>query len=216
MSPVDSRDPRLEAEIASILARVSATKLKNPLEALVREIATVRLQTAELKASLQAVDALERLNDLYLPIAKEIGLADHLVDSLVVDMRFPLPPECGLYHLEYDAAGNPFRWTGAEPHSDFKLPLRRTSELHIRIEVPFGVTDEVLASFICAADYVDVPLERRGVAFVGRIPPVPDKLGPTRLRFQTTALVTPTDINPEAPDKRAIGVALSKIVIEPA
>jgi len=84
----------------------------------------------------RALDALGKLNDVSAARPR-FGLKDRLVENFTIDMRFPLPPECGLHGLEYGVDGAAFRWTGAR-RGRVHAALRRDEDLLADLDVPFA------------------------------------------------------------------------------
>ncbi|MGJ3247444.1 MAG: hypothetical protein ACFE0I_15400 [Elainellaceae cyanobacterium] len=118
---------------------------------------------------------------------------------------------------------NSFRWTGPGTLSTLDFPLVARSDLLIRVHISNAIAPDVLESLSLRVNDQPIILDtffRRGLTtvFQGRIPQsvVTTSDRPmTRLTFEVNRTDSPQAINPNSPDRRFVGVALSRLQIFP-
>ncbi|MGJ3254661.1 MAG: hypothetical protein ACFE0J_26540 [Elainellaceae cyanobacterium] len=118
---------------------------------------------------------------------------------------------------------NSFRWTGPGTVSTLDFPLVASSDLLIRVHISNAIAPDVLESLSLRVNDQPIVLDtffRRGLTtvFQGRIPQAVVNTSDrpvTRLTFDVNRTDSPQANNPHSPDRRLVGVALSRLQIFP-
>ncbi|HHP7244655.1 MAG TPA: hypothetical protein ACFE0H_08220, partial [Elainellaceae cyanobacterium] len=118
---------------------------------------------------------------------------------------------------------NSFRWTGPGTLSTLDFPLAASSDLLIRVHITNAIAPDVLESLSLRVNDQPILLDtffKRGLTtvFQGRIPQAAVNTSDrpmTRLAFEVNRTDSPQAINPNSPDRRLVGVALSRLQIFP-
>ena len=200
----------MSQEASTPLARSIRTRLSDgaPLDSLAQELAALHARIEALSAEVRVLKAQRTLRDALLPQAQ---VAYRGLSAARVDAGMPLDESNGLYHIEYDGHGHPFRWTGPAPSFHFDLHLDRSGPLRFTLVAGHGVgqTHEPLRAF---CDGAELPLEMQEAPdrteYAAVLLPR-ETLGLSRLQF-----LVPTTFKPPG-DVRTLGVTFKELLIMP-
>lgn len=140
----------------------------------------------------------------------------------VTDFTFDQPIHGYGWHPRERHAGTWICWTGAasEAWIDLRVPGRGRHTLHCRVS--HVLRPSVLDGLRVSVNGYPLAIRMRAAeATVGveaPVPPeaLPDGDGRARIRFSVTETHRPCDLDPRADDRRQLGIALSRIRVQPA
>jgi len=203
---------KVQAVTAELRALINEN---NVLNSLLELLASQHARVESLEREVSKLRARMHVRDVLLPEARQRYAGR---TTITVDAGLPLRKDQGLYELEYDQLGHPYRWAGPERSFHFDLHLDRTVPLELRIRLgkhPIG-TGEGLR---CFSDDVELPLVRGpSIAFVEFTAVLLPReiLGATRLNFVAAQSFVPKLAEGEAGDSRTLCVLFYELKVAPA
>jgi hypothetical protein len=126
------------------------------------------------------------------------------------------------YKREVNPDHGIFRWSGPETSSTLDLPLAADSDLQIQLEIIMTLAPEALDSLGLDINGNQIPLtsrqnEKGALVYEGIIPRtiLREDQGFTQLNFRVNRTVAPTLLDPASPDDRKLGLAVTRIEVNP-
>lgn len=206
--------PSFGTELRKVRARVDEHRA---LDSLLREVAVLHVgaqqaqaELAALRRELAVLRAFQQARDVVLP-----GLPTAYAGrrSAHIDAGMALPPSFGMYPMERDGEGHPFRWTGPGRHFRFDVHLDRGVPLKFTLRLAYN-SDSRVGMLRAASDGIELPLARVAKAhsseITGFLWPRP-VAGLTRVEFSVEQTFTPKDDQGNVTDQRELGVAFRDI-----
>jgi hypothetical protein len=206
--------PSFGAELRKVRARVDEHRA---LDSLLREVAVLHVgaqqaqtELATLRRELTVLRAFQQARDLVLPGAASAYAGRR---SAHIDAGMALPPAFGMYPMERDGEGHPFRWTGPGRHFRFDVHLDRGVPLKFVLRLAYN-SDSRVGTLRAASDGIELPLIRlikpHSTEFTGFLWPRA-VAGLSRVEFSVEQTFTPKDENGNVTDQRELGVAFRNI-----
>lgn len=144
---------------------------------------------------------------------------DELVHELAYRMDGPHRGVLEWYDVEEDPEHGPFRWTGPATSSSVRLPLAADRDLQLRFRVVNTLAPELLPTLRVTVNGTDIDLQfeadedpARGW-YLATVPSTVLARGArgALLVFHVGRTVTPRETDPQNPDERQLGVAISEV-----
>lgn len=210
-----TRDVSRQAAMATALAADAAGVVERELLATLKHASAGRLRPLQAPGGLQPGDAAN-----YNRIRRGLAPLTPLTTAVDVALAHPLIAGDGWFAPETDARGS-FRWMGQR--ATLTVPIDAQGPLRLRTGVRFHLADDQLAGLRVLA--ADTPLALRwmpdpqgGVWAEASVPVEVARAEPGRVRltFETTRAIVPAEAHPPSPDTRALGLAIARVVLEPA
>ncbi len=190
--------------------------LRGDVAALRSQVTELRGELAKLAERVALYERILQIRDAAFPEAAASELGDApLATRFEIEASQLLPVQDGFHALEWGPEGA-FRWTGPEPRVRFVAWIERRGPLRASLKLfHFGMpaNQHDLALIV---DGLRHPLKRgegEKVLVSPLIPPRPGD-GPTEILIEVAHMHSPQQLG--HPDKRTLGIAFQRLVVEPA
>jgi hypothetical protein len=179
-----------------------------------QKLAALHAEVEELRGKVTALCALERFRDVVLRRHEVTEYAQPKTG--VLDARDFMDAADGVWFLEYNQAGIPYRWTGPGHFTRLRFHVDRTAPLRLRfhfISLGRNGAGDRLSVDIDNAVHV---LSEDGSPLTLATRPVAPRAqsGPTDVFLHVPVLFSPSESGLN--DMRTLGVALARVEVEPA
>jgi len=210
----------ITAEIALITARL---KRNAPIDSMVRELATARVELKGLEAAFTALkDEVSASLGLFEVLLPRRATAPSEVTTVAITADMPLRAENGFLGMEYDRHGGVYRWIGPNGTCLFELFLSRREPLLFELAVndwnPIrpnrisALVDGAPVALACRAE----PDSDTNSVIVSGILPACDEIGVTRIEFHVQKSFVPSMRNSRLVDSRSLAIAFTALKVRPA
>jgi hypothetical protein len=204
-----------DGDIDAILARLDRSTPDALLKSLAGELLRLHQAYAGLLARVTAIEVSQTIHDRVASKERSRELAD-LPHSVMIDALSSLSARAGFYALEYDQAGNAYRWTGPEPVFFFEILLNRQSAALLRMRYSRLLVEFPNQKVRCYVDGEEIQTELVRVEgeFESRIV-VPPRAGSggTVIMFVCPGVAAPVDLQ-LSNDARKLGLAFRWLRID--
>lgn len=195
------------------------------VEYLLREMARLHVENQKLRVLYERVaigETSRKLQAIERAMAVMGGLGVDtvaaLVDTIHIDAEMALDPADGFHHIEYNADGMPFRWTGPAPDFHFILFLDRRKPRALSLNIcDFSLRDEqAVSAWVDGARTPWTQTRAHGGLMAHRVRlPAREGGAPTLVRFGVRTLHAPAHHDPDSTDDRHLGVAFHSLQVSP-
>lgn len=210
-----TRDVSRQQAMAAALAVDAAAVVERELVATLGHAIAGRLRPLRLPDGLRPGDAAD-----YNRVRRGLAPFAPLTPDVDVALDRPLIAGDGWFPPEADARGT-FRWMGQR--ATLTVPIDARGALRLRTCVRFHLADDQRAGLRVLAGNTALPLrwmpDPQGGAWAEALMPAElacAEPGRVRLTFETTRAIVPAEAQPPSRDTRALGLAISRVVLEPA
>jgi hypothetical protein len=207
---------KLNKQVALIKERIAEKYRENLLEGVLAELASLQIAYQHLIVTMKKINSQLRMLDY--PIQNLLSSNEQLgAREITIDAALNLMAEQGFYEVEYGQGGVPFRWTGPNNTFYFDLLLDRGEPKELILKLTSTLRDENIDNLRCLIDDQEILLNKertRGLFYIKGIVPKRVSVGWTRISFVVPSPVKISEINPESPDGRSLGVAFSELTIK--
>ena len=207
---------RIEQQVRTLKNKLNAEHSDRVVDGVLNELAGLQLSVENIEFQLKVITSHLLMPDRLLPGCAVSGT--QAGTRLEIDAEFPLPTEQGFYPLEYNNNGVPFRWTGPGAFFYFDVFVQRQQKSKLELQVINTILDKNVDNLRCFVDNVEVSLShhraKKLYSFQGVIPAFPSS-GSSRISFLIPNPVKTSDVYPETGDNRVVGVAFSKLIVQP-
>ncbi|GEM_PF-1464878 len=192
------------------LQRLLDLRGQDLVKGIIEEITGLNREIGALKRELTALTNYQASRDRWLAIETEQARIAPLPKAIAIEADQALRFQDGFFPVEHTSDGTPFRWTGPSPQFSFDIFIDRSHEVEVRLDVLNCIDFDVQKNISLLADGESVPvsIDEAAPGFVATavISPREGKEA-TNLVFLLPATIVP----PGTEDKRALGVAVTKI-----
>ena len=200
-----------DTDIAKLISKFERLPQDKLAAALAEEFLALRQQYKALEARLASMETLQTIND-QIAATKRGDLVAPLPGTVRLESSHALHNAAGLYHLEYDADGTPFRWSGPESHFSVPMFIDRRNGAEFRIEFGALYAEGDVADIQCLVDaeLVTTSVTRQGTGYelAGRLPVRTGAEGSV-LTVVLPAMSAPTDRGEN--DHRKLGISFRRL-----
>lgn len=189
---------------------------------LAQQVAALRAEVTELRARLEAQEAILQIRAAAgpaaaptPPVAADVATRPPLATGFDITADQLLPAHDGFYRLEWGTEGA-FRWTGPGSDVHFDAWIDRSVPVVVTLSFFHFGTPANAKEMTLEVDGATHALTRQGSEKVLRSDPVPPREGdgPTRITLRVPHLHSPAARG--LADKRTLGVAFQRLQIERA
>jgi hypothetical protein len=195
------------ASVNAVLARFDRSSPEKLLASLAAEIVRLGRENADLAARLLAVEQLQAVADRLLPAAP--AKPEPLPQNVTIDATHSLLDSNGFYPLEFDATGNPSRWSGPGPQFSLPVFVDRTHGARFKLSFSRLAVQAAPSLLRCLLDgracEISVSQTGGGVEVSGQMPARADQ-GASVLSFIVPGMAA-------AADQRPIGLCFQKLTL---
>jgi len=210
----------ITAEIALITSRL---KRNAPIDSMVRELATARVELKGIEAAFTALkDEVSASLGLFEVLLPRRATTSSEVTTVAITADMPLRAENGFLGMEYDRRGGVYRWIGPNGNCLFELFLSRREPLVFELAFndwnpirPNRIKAIVDGAPVAVAGRVQPESETSSVIVSGILPACADP-SVTRIEFHVEKSFVPSKQNSRLVDSRSLAVAFTSLKIRPA